>query len=406
MSEIKTVAFRTMKGLQLSGRFDGLSATDIEKKLDSMILDGEREIIMDLTGISYISSAGLRVLLKAQKVLEKISGGLILLGVQPAVLQVLQVSGFERLFQFAEDPDHIGTRAEIGNERTARPSTFEINGARITERQFQCQRGRFFAIGNHAKLASSSYESGDVVAIRNSDILFGGGVAALGDHYQDFKYLFGEAMIVDGHFFVYPAVKRSSVDFMLKREMDPSLTFKFLQGFGFRGDYRSILQFDDFSRRLTLGDLIQISDGVVQASIYGLIIVAESAGIYGMNLRQVPIQENKPVQGEIFDQKNFADWIDYPLEMAFLDHVIIAVGLVVKDKSVLNGRTEPIFSKESRSHIHGAIFEKGALSKNIAEFRSEQDRIISDLNLLKIQHLLGKCQFKSGMAGIVELEAL
>ncbi len=183
MSEVKTVTFDTMKGIQLSGRFDGLSAPDIEKTLDSMILDGERQIVIDLTGVHYISSAGLRVLLKAQKVLQKISGGLILLGVQPAVFQVLQISGFDRLFQFAEDPGHIGAKAEIEDERTAPTSTFEVNGARITERDFQCQRGQVFTIGTHVKLASSLYEAEDVVAIKNSDILFGAGLAAFGDNY-------------------------------------------------------------------------------------------------------------------------------------------------------------------------------------------------------------------------------
>ena len=50
--------------LTISGRLDTTTAPELEKTLDS-VLEGTKELIFDMAGLEYISSAGLRVILKA-----------------------------------------------------------------------------------------------------------------------------------------------------------------------------------------------------------------------------------------------------------------------------------------------------------------------------------------------------
>ena len=80
--------------LQLSGRIDSVNAAEWERKLTQQ-LDLEKETIFDAEALEYISSAGLRVLLKMQKSLPQKSR---IVNVSPDVYEILEVTGFSELF--------------------------------------------------------------------------------------------------------------------------------------------------------------------------------------------------------------------------------------------------------------------------------------------------------------------
>jgi anti-anti-sigma factor len=74
-------------------RFDTNSAPGIERILMDHIGQGERQIVLDLSRISYISSIGLRVILKAVKAMTRTDGEMVLCGGNDHVRTVLQLSG-------------------------------------------------------------------------------------------------------------------------------------------------------------------------------------------------------------------------------------------------------------------------------------------------------------------------
>ncbi len=78
--------------LKLSGRLDTVTAPELEAELGEK-LEGVRELTLDMTGLQYISSAGLRVLLAAQKRMNR-QGQMRLTGVGEAVMEVFEVTGF------------------------------------------------------------------------------------------------------------------------------------------------------------------------------------------------------------------------------------------------------------------------------------------------------------------------
>lgn len=88
----------------LEGRLDTATAPATEEKLLSL-LDGGA-LIADMSGVRYVSSAGLRVLLKAAKQARTKGVGFSVCGLQPAVREVFEISGFDKII-----PLH-GTRAE------------------------------------------------------------------------------------------------------------------------------------------------------------------------------------------------------------------------------------------------------------------------------------------------------
>lgn len=78
--------------LALEGRLDTTTAPQLEAEVKDS-LTGVAELILDFTALEYISSAGLRVVLSAQKVMNK-QGRMVVRGVNEYVMEVLEVTGF------------------------------------------------------------------------------------------------------------------------------------------------------------------------------------------------------------------------------------------------------------------------------------------------------------------------
>jgi anti-sigma B factor antagonist len=78
--------------LIVSGRLDTQTAPELENELDS-ILSGLKELIFDMTNLEYVSSAGLRVILKAQKAMNA-QGSMKLTGVNDSIMEVFDITGF------------------------------------------------------------------------------------------------------------------------------------------------------------------------------------------------------------------------------------------------------------------------------------------------------------------------
>jgi anti-anti-sigma factor len=111
--EIQQEQQGTTRILALSGRLDTDTSADVELALQDLLGAGERTFLIDLTGIGYVSSAGLRVLLATAKQLEGGKGSLRLCGLNPSVRQVFDVAGFSKLF--ALFPDRATALGEPGN---------------------------------------------------------------------------------------------------------------------------------------------------------------------------------------------------------------------------------------------------------------------------------------------------
>ncbi|MGM9548500.1 MAG: STAS domain-containing protein [Faecousia sp.] len=78
--------------IALSGRLDTTTSPELEREIKSDISQ-VTELSFDFTELEYISSAGLRVLLTAQKIMNK-QGRMVIRHVSEAVLEVFDITGF------------------------------------------------------------------------------------------------------------------------------------------------------------------------------------------------------------------------------------------------------------------------------------------------------------------------
>ncbi len=91
MNIIKTTENKTLN-IAPEGRLDTTTAPQLEAELKQSISDNEK-LILDFAKLEYISSAGLRVLLAAQKVMNK-QGKMVIRNVNDVISEVFEVTGF------------------------------------------------------------------------------------------------------------------------------------------------------------------------------------------------------------------------------------------------------------------------------------------------------------------------
>ena len=74
------------------GRLDTQTAPELEKEIDGVIAN-LKELVFDMNGLEYVSSAGLRIILKAQKIMNT-KGSMKLVGVNDSIMEVFDITGF------------------------------------------------------------------------------------------------------------------------------------------------------------------------------------------------------------------------------------------------------------------------------------------------------------------------
>lgn len=84
--------------IALEGRLDTTSAPRLEAELRQN-LNGVTRLDLDFAGLEYISSAGLRVLLAAQKVMQK-QGKMVIHSANETVMEVFEITGFTDILTF------------------------------------------------------------------------------------------------------------------------------------------------------------------------------------------------------------------------------------------------------------------------------------------------------------------
>ena len=84
---------------KLTGRLDGTNAAQYDLEISTLLNTAGPSFSIDLSGLTYISSLGLRVFLKAAKALKQQNKKLILSNPNPDVLEILLMSGFDQIIE-------------------------------------------------------------------------------------------------------------------------------------------------------------------------------------------------------------------------------------------------------------------------------------------------------------------
>lgn len=95
----------TQKGdvviLRIKGKLDSILSTTLEKKIFQHINVGQSKLLLNLAEVSYINSAGLRMLLSVKKKVKGLAGKFIVCSLRLEVMEIMKICGFDQVLEIS-----------------------------------------------------------------------------------------------------------------------------------------------------------------------------------------------------------------------------------------------------------------------------------------------------------------
>jgi len=103
--EITVQEFKHCEMIKIKGRVDSATAPQLAQALESAADNGKYKLVVDMSELEYMSSAGFRALLAAQRNSKKYNRGeVVLVTVPDRIHEALELAGFTELFKTFDDP--------------------------------------------------------------------------------------------------------------------------------------------------------------------------------------------------------------------------------------------------------------------------------------------------------------
>ncbi len=95
--DIKTINENGTVTITLAGRLDTITQESLAKELDTVFSGEKAALVFDIASLDYISSAGLRVLLTAQKKINALGTTMKIVGAKPEIKEIFDMTGFSEI---------------------------------------------------------------------------------------------------------------------------------------------------------------------------------------------------------------------------------------------------------------------------------------------------------------------
>lgn len=370
--------------LQLKGRLDANWADRVADAIETAIRAGHHQLDLDLAQVEYLSSAGIRVLLKYYKQLKAARGTLRVVRTKPAVLEVLQLTGFASLLvaPAAEAPPPTPALAQVSHWERNRVA-FEAH-AQPAGRGLECQLH-----GHPEKFAAGQLSGAESRRVRFASDVFGLGLGAFGGGPEDAHARYGEFLAVAGAAVAQPTDGSSVPDFQITEgRLVPELSV--LYGITASGSFARLLRFEAAQserRVIALAELIEAALENLQTPAAGFAILAESASVIGATLRQSPALAGGKSPW-VFP--GVRDWLSFTTERTDEREVVLILGFAVREPA---GQAEAFFRKigpgtTAQGHFHAAVFPYRPLPKGNLNLQETVAGLLARESARTVLHLL------------------
>jgi anti-anti-sigma factor len=407
------------KKLKVKGRLDGYWADHLAKALDEEIHRGSHHLILDLSEVVFLSSAGIRVLVKYYRQLREIQGSLSVSEASEPVRKVLEISRLTRLL-FAGGSAEAAAGAPSGLATVVAPAVgihLEAHGAVFDV--FPCTpeaKLNYRLLGDPDLLWGCRFRQDSCRTVQFPESTFGIGLGALGDSFEECRGRFGEFIAVAGTVAYLPTDGTNVPDYLVAAGASyPDVQVCY--GLACEGQFSKLVRFEakNEAGAVTLTQLLESALEIAGAEQTGLVIVAESAGLIGAALRRPPTIEaaaNAP-----FKFPGVREWLSFTTEPAYTRSLALVTGVAARGiKGVLTQILRPLTSATPiMGHFHAAAFSYRPLQKGKIELTKTVKALFENQTLQGVFHLLsddrafagaGQSRFVRGACWLAPLDKI
>lgn len=384
--EISRTLASDVVDLTISGRLDGYWADHLERALGDTIREGHHHLRLDLAQVSFLSSAGIAVLVKVYKQLHAIGGSLAVVRPSKTVETVLQITRLAPLLSRGPGADTApaARAADAGpSSRTERDGTvFECFDLE-TAATLSCG-----AYGDDEPLSQPGVRDGRAASLGSRTPLMALGVGAFGGSADESRARFGELISVAGATAYQPADGTNVPDYLLSSgALSPDIHL--LYGLSCEGRFSRLVRFEPLETGGTtgLGRLLAACLHIAGAQAVGVVIVAEAAGLVGAALRRSPAAAD--ADGEFFDHPGIRSRLSFTSDRAHPRSLTLAAGIVATEDAARGiPQLRPIGVDRLQGHVHAAAFPFRPVRKGRVDLKETVSGLFDAGHLLGVLHLL------------------
>ena len=304
--------------LFIEGRLDGYWAEHLDAGLADVIRDGNHRLRLDLTGVTFISSAGIGVLVKFYKRLDAIKGTMVIVRASPAVLTVLDMTRLTALLVDQSPPSDPATLT-VGTTMVRNGMVCEL---------FDLQRAarlRLSAIGGEHAIGSQADRAGLSQVLRCPPSTTAIGVGSFGAEPGSADRS-GEFLAVEGAAVCLPADGTEVADYLVASGTEaPELHVS--RGLVCTGAFARHLRFEptEPGSIVTLSTLAALCLELTEADAAAIVAMVETVGLVGAALRKSPLLTE---EDDFFAFPALRTRLTFTAERAFGGSIALIAGVV------------------------------------------------------------------------------
>jgi anti-anti-sigma factor len=378
--------------LRLGGRLDREWAEHLSSTLEDLLQHGVRSLSIDLSDVTYVSSAGTKVLARWQQELAVLRGEVKLTAMTPALREAFTIAGWDSRLDAAGDS---------GGQKNLRQSTWQLRADSSTSGDYQMSACvpegtlscRLHGNPNQLTRAPLGQDDCSVVAFPGS--AFGLGVGAIGGSYEECRERLGELVAVAGCVAYFPSDGARMPDYLVgEGPVAPRAVLA--SGLTCEGGFSKLVRFSTQPEveAIPFSELAGVCLEAAGSKVAGLIIAGEATGLCGARLRQSP--GVAPLE---FEVPAVRDWLSFAPERTHSVTTAIIAGVVARaPQGPLAGHLRPLgVMGQLFGHFHAAVFSYHPLPQRTVELGTLLRGVFADHQLRDILHLLWDDRSEGGV---------
>jgi anti-anti-sigma factor len=378
--------------VKVKGRLDNYWTEHLRGNVEEMIRGGAHVIRMDLSEMTYLSSAGVGLLAIFHQKLKGIGGSFGITNPSTHVKMVLDLCHLSPILLAESAPVAAPVHATEPRRFSTPAGAFEVMECN-PERPLICER-----IGDPAGLRGCRFAAQDSRTVAFPPATFGLGLGAFGHDFEDAKPRFGEFLAVAGSGAYLPTDGTNVPDFMVSSgDLVPEINV--LYGLRFEGGFTHQVRFENAGADgpISLQELVRTALEITGAPVIGMVMVAESAGLVGAALRRSPAAANRAANAP-FEYPEVRSWLSFSTERLYPRSLALLSGIATGAECArLTSMLRPLGTDAlPAGHFHAAAFTYRPLKKGTIELQATVTTLFETETLQGVLHLLSDGREASG----------
>lgn len=412
--------------LRPARRLDHHGSIEFSRQVEACDRNARPHLVLDLSGVEYISSAALRVLVLELKHRQAAGGSVTLAAPRPYVLNVLRISGMESTLRVVPDLASAGggAAAPDGASEWSAAESFGGDWGRMRVLAGSPAPTYIEVAGDIEDVLRATVSPEHVFSKQFSHKAYSIGLGGLGEQLEDYYTLMGEMMTVGGSMVWLPCDGHGVPDFLIPKNDAGQVLMRSGFNASLAGQFNEYVAFEAARPEgLSIAQLYRLLFDQARRrrpefkGAIGLAMRCQMPALFGAGVVRAPVLANRPENAlPITDPSNFSAWFEFDREPRHREVTGLVVGVGVDLSFDLSGYTTENFRRtfyinpanreasDMSLHNHVVAFDPLPMPAEGCSLESEIAHVLDEGRFRDMRHLLDASTVSRAVIGVMYVQ--